>query len=160
MGILVVTTGGTIDKIYFDQKSTFQVGDPQIVDVLREANITIDYRVISLMKKDSLEITEEDRKVMLKTIQSQPEKQIVMTHGTDTMVDTAKHLMSITDKTIVLTGAMQPAKFRLTDAVFNIASAVTAVQVLPDGIYLAMNGKIFNPANTRKNVAKNRFENF
>lgn len=160
MGILVVTTGGTIDKIYFDQKSTFQVGDPQIVEVLREANITIDYRVISLMKKDSLEITEDDRKVMLKTIQSQPEKQIVMTHGTDTMVDTAKHLMSITDKTIVLTGAMQPAKFRLTDAVFNIASAVTAVQVLPDGIYLAMNGKIFNPANTRKNVAKNRFENF
>jgi len=83
---------------------------------------------------------------------------IVITHGTDTMIDTARALAGIADKTIVLTGAMQPARFRLTDAVFNIASAMMAAQTLSAGVYIAMNGQIFDPHSSRKNVELNRFE--
>jgi L-asparaginase len=91
-------------------------------------------------------------------VEKTPSQQIVITHGTDTMINTAKNLLDISGKTIVLTGAMQPARFRFTDAVFNIASAMTAAQILPAGVYIAMNGRIFDPLTTRKNVALNRFE--
>jgi L-asparaginase len=156
--IKIITTGGTIDKIYFDDKSEFQVGDPQIAEVLEQANLTLDYEVISLMRKDSLDMKDEDRKLMREKISSDPHKHFIVTHGTDTMILTAKVLCNIPAKVIVLTGAMQPAKFRMTDAVFNIACAITAVQLLPDGVYIAMNGRIFNPEKTRKNVKLNRFE--
>jgi L-asparaginase len=84
---------------------------------------------------------------------------VVVTHGTDTMIQTALALLGLPGKVIVLTGSMQPARFRQSDAVFNIAAAVTAVQLLPEGVYLAMNGRIFDPRTTRKNAALNRFEN-
>lgn len=158
MTIKIVTTGGTIDKIYFDQKSQFQVGDPQILGVLEEANVTFRYEVLSLMRKDSLEMTEADRGVIRDTIGADRHRLFVVTHGTDTMVETAKALRGLAGKTIVLTGAMQPARFRMTDAVFNIACAVTAVQLLPEGVYIAMNGRVFLPDRVRKNVAENRFE--
>jgi L-asparaginase len=156
--IKIITTGGTIDKIYFDDKSEFKVGDPQIAEVLEEANMTLDHEIIPLMRKDSLDMTDEDRELIHKKIISDSHKHFIVTHGTDTMILTAKALCNISDKIIVLTGAMQPAKFRMTDAVFNIACAITAVQLLPDGVYIAMNGRIFNPEKARKNNKLNRFE--
>lgn len=158
MTIKIVATGGTIDKIYFDQKSQFQVGEPQIAAVLEEANVTFRYEILPLMRKDSLEMTDADREFIRGTIAADDHTHFVVTHGTDTMVQTAKAFRGLSGKTIVLTGAMQPARFRMTDAVFNIASAVTAVQLLPDGVYIAMNGRIFLPDRVRKNVAENRFE--
>ena len=154
----IFTTGGTIDKVYFDAKSTFEVGDPQILEVLREANLCIDYRVTQLLRKDSLELTESDRSKIRDAVISSPATMIVITHGTDTMIETGKSLADIPGKTIVLTGAMQPARFRHTDAVFNIAGAVMAAQTLPPGVYLAINGRIFEPDNSRKNLVKNCFE--
>ena len=154
----IFTTGGTIDKVYFDAKSTFEVGDPQIEEVLREANLAIDYRVTPLLRKDSLELTDADRSMIRAAVEQTLSQRIVITHGTDTMITTAKNLADIPGKTIVLTGAMQPARFRFTDAVFNIASAMMAAQTLPAGVYIAMNGRIFDPRAARQNVALNRFE--
>jgi len=158
MQLEIITTGGTIDKVYFDAKSTFQVGEPQIVEVLREANLSIDYRVVPLLRKDSLELTDDDRQIVRQAVQDSSASRIVITHGTDTMITTANALAGIPGKTIVLTGAMQPARFRFTDAVFNIAGAMMAAQTLPEGVYIAMNGRIFDPAKARKNVEMNRFE--
>jgi L-asparaginase len=158
MQLEIFTTGGTIDKVYFDAKSKFEVGEPQILDVLREANLSIDYQVTPLMRKDSLELTDHDRELVRKAIEASTSTRIVITHGTDTMTDTARALSGISGKTIVLTGAMQPARFRFTDAVFNIASAMMAAQTLAEGVYITMNGQIFDPATTRKNVEMNRFE--
>ena len=158
MKLEILTTGGTIDKVYFDSKSTFEVGEPQIVDVLREANLAIDYRVVPLLRKDSLELTDDDRALIRQVIVDSDASQIVITHGTDTMITTAKALAGISDKTIILTGAMQPARFRFTDAVFNVASAMMAAQILPQGVYISMNGRIFDPNKTQKNVELNRFE--
>jgi len=154
----IFTTGGTIDKVYFDAKSKFEVGEPQIGEVLREANLAIDYRVTPLMRKDSLELTDEDRAVIKKAMVDSSANHIVITHGTDTMIDTAKGLSDIPGKTIILTGAMQPARFRMTDAVFNISSAMMAAQTLPEGVYIVMNGRVFDPLSARKNVELNRFE--
>jgi len=158
MTIKIITTGGTIDKIYFDQKSQFQVGEPQINDVLKEANVTFDYDILALLQKDSLDLTDEDRALIRRTIETDPHRHFVVTHGTDTMVQTAQTLLGLAGKVIVLTGAMQPARFRHTDAVFNIACAVTAVQLLKEGVYIAMNGRIFDPLKARKNLADHRFE--
>lgn len=158
MKIEIMTTGGTIDKIYFDAKSSFEIGDPQIGDVLREANLTIDYRIIPLLRKDSLDIDDTDRKLIRQAVIDSAVEKIVITHGTDTMIETAKSLQGIAGKTVVLTGAMQPARFRFTDAIFNIASAISSVQLLPDGVWIAMNGQIFDPKTSWKNVEMNRFE--
>lgn len=158
MSITIITTGGTIDKIYFDDLSAFQVGDPQIGTVLKEANVSVKFRIVPLMRKDSLEMTDEDRARIRDAVAAEPGDRFVITHGTDTMVETARALMALTDKIIVLTGAMQPARFRLTDAIFNISSAVTAVQLLSPGVYIAMNGRIFQADKVRKNRKKNRFE--
>jgi len=156
--IRIFTTGGTIDKIYFDQKSEFQVGDPQIAQLLVEANITCDYAIEPILRKDSLDLTSVDRELIVDTVRADPETRILITHGTDTMVQTAQKLETIKDKTIVLTGSMQPARLRSSDAIFNIGFAMAAVQLLDKGVYLAINGRIFNSDRTRKNVAKNRFE--
>ena len=158
MQLEIFTTGGTIDKVYFDAKSKFEVGEPQILEVLREANLSIDYQVTPLMRKDSLELTDQDRELVRKAVEASTSTRIVITHGTDTMTDTARTLSAIAGKTIVLTGAMQPARFRFTDAVFNIASAMMAAQTLAEGVYITMNGQVFDPATTRKNVEMNRFE--
>jgi len=158
MKIEIMTTGGTIDKIYFDAKSSYEIGDPQIGDVLREANLTIDYRIIPLLRKDSLDIDDADRKLIRQAVIESSVEKIVITHGTDTMIETAKSLQGVAGKTVVLTGAMQPARFRFTDAIYNIASAITSVQLLPGGVWIAMNGQIFDPELSWKNVELNRFE--
>ena len=158
MKLKIFTTGGTIDKIYFDKKSQYEVGDPQAGGVLDRANVTFDYHVESILKQDSLDMTDADRQVVRRAIELAGEERIVITHGTDTMIDTAKALGGIVQKTIVLTGSMYPARFRDSDAVFNLGCAVIAAQTLPPGIYIAMKGRIFNPQKSLKNVEVNRFE--
>lgn len=156
--LLIVTTGGTIDKVYFDDKSDYQVGDPQIGRILEELGVGFRFSVIPIIRKDSLHISDADRELIRATIAAQSVKHVLVTHGTDTMVDTARVLAQIPDKTIVLTGALNPARFRGSDAEFNIGTAVGAVQSLPPGVYIAMNGRIWDPLKVRKNVAANRFE--
>jgi len=159
MEIKIFTTGGTIDKIYFDQKSSYQVGEPAVDELLREANVTVPYRCETIMRKDSLDLSDEDRQKIYDTIAVDDHRQIIITHGTDTMIQTARKLQPLaSDRVIVLTGSMMPAKFKSSDAVFNIGCAVIAVQTLPPGVYLAMNGQIFEPDKSRKNVELNRFE--
>ena len=158
MKIKIYTTGGTIDKVYFDQKSDYQVGDPQAAGVLERANVALNYEVESIIRKDSLDFTDEDRDLIRMKVESSPFERVVITHGTDTMVDTARVLKNISGKTIVMTGSMYPAQFRDSDAVFNIGCAVAAVQILESGVYIVMNGRIFNPHQVRKNVELNRFE--
>jgi L-asparaginase len=156
--LLVVTTGGTIDKVYFDDKSDYQVGEPQIGRILKELGVAFRFNVIPILRKDSLHIDAGDRELMRAAIAAQDARHVLVTHGTDTMVDTAKVLAQIPGKTIVLTGALNPAGFRGSDAEFNIGTAVGAVQSLPPGVYIAMNGRVWDPARVRKNVAANRFE--
>jgi L-asparaginase len=158
MKIVFITTGGTIDKIYFDRKNRFEVGDPQMGEMLCEANVTLNYEIIPLLQKDSLDFGEADRRLILETVRKSPHRHFVITHGTDTIIETGRVLLEAPGNTIVLTGAMQPARFRFTDAVFNIGTAVSAVQLLDQGVYIAMNGRIFRPENAWKNVEKNRFE--
>ena len=156
--LLVVTTGGTIDKVYFDAKSDYQVGEPQIGRILEGLGVAFRFHVIPLLRKDSLFIDDSDRELLRTTIAAQPEACVLVTHGTDSMVETAKVLSSLKDKTIVLTGALNPARFEGSDAEFNIGCAVGAVQSLPPGVYIAMNGRIWDPSHVRKNVEANRFE--
>lgn len=154
----IFTTGGTIDKVYFDALSEFQVGDSGVGNILAEANVRFEYAVTPLMKKDSLELTDEDRALIHKAISDSDCPRILVTHGTDTMADTARFIMDISDKTIVLTGSMLPASHRATDAVFNIGFAVAASHILPPGTYLAMNGRVFDPETVFKDRAGKQFK--
>jgi len=156
--LLIVTTGGTIDKVYFDAKSDYQVGEPQIGRILQELGVAFRFHVIPLLRKDSLFVDDADRQLLRATIAAQAEQQVLVTHGTDSMVQTATVLADIPGKTIVLTGALNPARFEGSDAEFNIGCAVGAVQSLPPGVYIAMNGRIWDPRKVRKNVDANRFE--
>jgi L-asparaginase len=154
----IVTTGGTIDKVYFDDKSEYQIGAPTIGEILGHLGVAFAFDVIPILRKDSLHITDDDRELIRRTVAQQPHRHVLVTHGTDTMVETARVLLPIADKVIVLTGALNPARFQGSDAVFNIGCAVGALQALPDGVYVAMNGRIWDPRSVRKNRAANRFE--
>ena len=156
--LLIVTTGGTIDKIYFDDKSDYQIGEPQIGRILEELGVAFRFHVIPIIRKDSLHISDADRELIRATVAAQNARHVLITHGTDSMVETAKVLATVEGKTIVLTGALNPARFRGSDAEFNIGCAVGAVQSLAPGVYIAMNGRIWDPAKVRKNVAANRVE--
>jgi L-asparaginase len=154
----IFTTGGTIDKIYFDAKSDYEVGEPQIGDILREMGVTFPFEITSLMRKDSLDMTSADRVLMHDAVLKCRERHILITHGTDSMTDTASMLTAIAGKVIVMTGALNPARFRGSDAIFNIGGAVAAVQTLDAGVYIFMNGRVFQAGKVRKNREKNRFE--
>ena len=158
MKIKIYTVGGTIDKVYFDRKNTYEVGEPKIGEILKEANVNLEYEISSILHKDSLDMTDEDRQLIFDEIASDEHRHIVLTHGTDTMIQTAKKLKTIPDKVIVLTGAMEPARLKYSDAEFNIGCAVAAVQVLTPGVYIAMNGRIFDPDRIKKNLEQNWFE--
>jgi L-asparaginase len=160
MHIKIFTTGGTIDKIYFDATSEYQVGPPNISAVFDELKLGFAYTIESLMKKDSLDLTDEDRTTIFRALEKEPAHRILITHGTDTMVETAKKLAGVKGKTIVLTGALKPALFKTTDAVFNIGCAVIAVQTLGPGIYIVMNGCVFAHDHVRKNIQQGVFEAF
>jgi L-asparaginase len=158
MRIKIFTTGGSLDKGYSTKESSFLVQGPQIEEVLKDANVTFQYEVESLFRKDSLEITDADREVIAQRVLEEPCAHILITHGTDTMAETARRLSGVLGKTIVLTGAMQPASFKRTDAQFNIGFALASLRTLPGGVYIAMNGAIFDPDRVQKNTDLDRFE--
>jgi L-asparaginase len=158
MFIRFISTGGTIDKIYFDALSQFEVGESQVEHILREGMVAFDYDIVPLFKKDSLELTDEDRSVLRDYIEKDDADHYVVTHGTDRMVETANALQGLVGKHIVLTGSLSPARFKTTDAVFNVGMAVAAVQAVEPGVYIAMSGQIFEAGKVRKNRAENRFE--
>ncbi len=155
--IAVLTTGGTIDKVYFDAKSEFAVGDSVVEDLLREAHVDRPHRLVEVMRKDSLEITAADRAEILAAVQACPERAVVITHGTDTMAQTAEALVGATDKTIVLTGALSPARFAKSDATFNVGMAFATVQTAAPGVYIVMNGQVFAAGEVRKDTTRNAF---
>lgn len=156
--VLIVTTGGTIDKIYFDDQSDYQIGEPQIGRILHGLGVSWHFRILPLLRKDSLHITEDDRDLIYNTVSSTIEQHILITHGTDSMVQTAQKLQNIPNKTIVMTGALNPARFHNSDAEFNIGCAIGALQALPYGVFIAMNGRLWNPQHVRKNRTANQFE--
>ena len=156
--LLIITTGGTIDKIYFDDMSDYQIGDPQIGQILDMMQVGFEFEVKAIMRKDSLHFTEQDRLAIHAEITASDATHVLITHGTDSMVKTALLLADIPAKTMVLTGALHPARFRDSDAVFNIGCAIGALQALPGGAWIAMNGCIWDPREVRKNRGKNRFE--
>jgi L-asparaginase len=155
--IKIFTVGGTIDKIYFDANSRYEVGPPNISEILAGLHLNLEFDVVSLMQKDSLDMTAADRALVLERVSAAAEARIVITHGTDTMVATALELSVVAGKTIVLTGALSPALFKNSDAMFNIGCALTAVQILPVGVYIAMNGQIFDYDKVVKDIQQNRF---
>ncbi len=158
MSVCIFTTGGTFDKVYFDARSSYSIGAPMIGELLQEGGVTLPYRIESILRKDSLELSDADRQAIFDAVAAAPESRILLTHGTDTMPQTAEKLCGIGGKTIVLTGAMSPARFRQTDATFNTGFAFAAVQTLPAGVYLAMNGRIFAAGKVRKNLERGCFE--
>lgn len=158
MFIRFITTGGTIDKIYFDSLSKFEVGESAIDAILADALVDFDYDVVSLFRKDSLELTDDDRQALFDFIASDDADRYVISHGTDTMPATADVLRKLAGNRIVLTGALTPARFRTTDAVFNVGMAAAAVQLVEPGVYIAMSGQVFSAGEVRKNRDKNRFE--
>lgn len=158
MLIHIFTTGGTFDKVYYDALSDFQIGEPMAPALLQEARVQFEYQLESLTKKDSLELTDTDRALIQERVLNCSARHILITHGTDTMTTTAAVLQSIQDKVIVLTGAMQPARMRDSDAAFNLGLAVGALQTLPAGVYIAMSGRIFEANQVQKNRGAGCFE--
>ena len=158
MKIRIFTTGGTIDKVYFDAKSEYEVGEPVVGRILHEAGVTFDFDTVELLKKDSLDLDDADRRLIREAVENDPATRILITHGTDTMPETAAFLRGIPGKTIVLTGSLSPARFQNSDAVFNVGCAVGALASLPEGVYIAMNGQVFEAGRVRKNRSANRFE--
>jgi L-asparaginase len=157
MKIQIFCVGGTIDKIYFDAKSKYEVGAPAVGKMLKEIAVDLDIEVSSLMAKDSLEMTDDDRAIISQAVNNSDANKIIITHGTDTMPDTARSLGELTEKVVVLTGALAPAIFKDSDAMFNVGGALAAVQALSSGVYIVMNGELFDATNVRKDVENNRF---
>ena len=159
MTIRVFVTGGTFDKEYDELRGTLDFEDTHLPEMLRLGRCELDVAIRTLMMVDSLDMTDDDRSTIVDNCRRADEAQIVVTHGTDTMVETAQALArAITDKTIVLTGAMVPYAFGSSDGLFNLGSALSFVQVLPPGVYIAMNGKYFSWDNVRKNREVGAFE--
>lgn len=155
--ILLLTTGGTIDKVYFDALSAFQVGDPQAPLLLERGRMAYPYDVRELMRKDSLDLDDADRAAIARAVAEASTRLIVITHGSDTMTQTAAALGDTGDKTVVFVGAMAPARFAESDAPFNLGLAVAAVQVAPPGVYIAMSGTVFPADKVVKNREKGVF---
>ena len=160
MKITFITTGGTIDKSYSKKKGTynFDVMDPSINFVLENITPNFEHEVISILKKDSLNMTDKDRQLIFDTCNDVENDKIIITHGTDTMINTAKKLSEIKDKVIILVGSAHPERFKETDADFNIGMAVGAVNVLKDGVYVAMNGRVYKWNECKKTDSGNFVE--
>ena len=158
MELMVLAIGGTIDKVYFDALSDYQIGPPAATEILQRVKVNFDFNVRQMISKDSLEMTDADRQEILMAVQAHNGKHVLITHGTDTMVDTGQLLKQATGKTVVIMGAMQPAIIKLTDADFNLGVAVAAVQTLSEGVYLCMNGRIYNVDRVVKNRAEEQFQ--
>ncbi len=160
MKITFIQTGGTIDKDY--PKTTkgyaFEISEPSVKRILEKLNPSFEYEIISALKKDSLDITEEDREKVLDVCKKTDSNKIVITHGTDTMLETAKTLSEIKNKTIIITGAMRPERFSNSDAPINIGMAIGALNVLENGVFLAMHGRILRWDKCKRNMKTGQFE--
>lgn len=155
--ILILTTGGTIDKQYFDALSEYQIAESVIEKLLKTGRVMHPYRIVELMRKDSLELTAEDRELIRATIAAAPETRVIVTHGTDTMTETARALEGLAGKTIVLVGALAPARFAESDAAFNLGMAMACCQSAAEGIWITMNGSVFDALHVVKDRAAGRF---
>ncbi|MCK5282517.1 MAG: asparaginase [Nanoarchaeota archaeon] len=160
MIIKIFTAGGTIDKDYASKAGVynFEISEPAIKRILNNANPDFQFEVASLFKKDSLDMTMEDRQVIYDACRNESTNKIIITHGTDTMIETAKKLNSIKNKVIILVGSSRPAKFSDSDAPFNIGTAIGAINIINKGVYISMNGKIQSWNNVRKNSETGKFE--
>ncbi len=155
--ILLLTTGGTIDKIYFDALSDYQVGETVVARLLEVGRVQRPFRVEEVTRKDSLELTDADRADIRARVLAAPEAHIVITHGTDTMTQTAHVLADVAGKVIVLVGALAPARFGESDASFNLGMAFAAVQMGEPGVYIAMSGSVFRADRVIKDRARGMF---
>jgi L-asparaginase len=159
MKIRVLVTGGTFDKEYNELSGALFFKDTHVREMLRLGRCQLDLEVRLLMMIDSTEMTDADRALILKSCTDFSDERVVITHGTDTMAETARFLGErVKDQTIVLTGAMVPYTFGSSDGLFNLGSALAFAQSLPHGVYVAMNGRTFEWQNVRKNRATGRFE--
>ncbi|MCL5676260.1 MAG: asparaginase domain-containing protein [Patescibacteria group bacterium] len=157
--ILFIQTGGTIDKDYPKKIRSygFEIANPAVERIITRVKPTFRYRIISLLRKDSLDLTEKDRELIYKTCLKVPEEKIIITHGTDTMIKTAKQLCAIKNKSIIMTGSLLPEKFYDSEAMFNIGCAVGAINLVNKGVYIAMSGKIFLWNRCKKSPKTGRF---
>ena len=159
MSIRIIVTGGTFDKEYNERTGQLYFKDTHLAEMLRLGRSRVEVNIRTVMMIDSLEMTDADRAVIVQNCSQAPEERIVITHGTDTMTDTAAAVAAaVSDKTIVLTGAMIPYAFGSSDGLFNLGSALSFAQLLPRGVYIAMNGKCFPWDRCRKNRERGEFE--
>jgi L-asparaginase len=159
MAVRILVTGGTFDKEYDELRGTLYFKDTHVREMLKLGRCRLDVEVRTVMMVDSLDMTDADRALVLDHVRKAPEERVVITHGTDTMVETARLLGEAgLDKTVVLTGAMVPYAFGSSDGLFNLGSALSFVQVLPPGVYIAMNGRTFRWDRVRKNRQLGVFE--
>jgi L-asparaginase len=159
MTIRVFITGGTFDKDYDEIRGELHFGESHLPDLLEQGRARLDITFRTLMMVDSLDLTDQDRELIVRSCERTDEQRIVITHGTDTMVKTAEALAGRgLDKTIVLTGAMIPIAFGSSDGLFNLGSALSFAQALSEGVYIAMNGRCLDWDNARKNRDTGVFE--
>ena len=161
MPIKIIITGGTFDKEYNELTGELFFNKTHVPEMLELGRSRLELRIVELMMRDSLHLTDSDIKIICDMCQNSEENKILITHGTDKMVNTARVLgQSIKNKTIVLTGAIVPYAFGSSDGMFNLGSALAFVQTLPYGVYITMNGKYFRYDNVRKNKENGNFEEF
>jgi L-asparaginase len=155
----ILITGGTIDKQYNPLDGALIFNESAVMDMLLQSRNTVETDIQTLMLKDSLEMNDDDRQIISQACYSSNDTQIIITHGTDTMVETAREIAAnlSADKTVVLLGAMVPYQFKQSDTLFNLGCAMTAVQILPAGVYITMNGQVFDYREVQKNRAIGQF---
>lgn len=159
MAVRIYVTGGTFDKEYNELNGSLFFKDTHIHEMLKLGRSKVQIEIRTLMMMDSIEMTDDDRELIAQNCKKSEHEMIIITHGTDTMVETAAVIAkTVTDKTIILTGAMIPYKFGSSDGLFNLGAAIAFVQTLPKGVYIAMNGRYFNWDNCRKNKIVGEFE--
>lgn len=159
MKILFIQTGGTIDKDYpkLVKAYNFEICDPAVIRILEKIKPAFDYEILSLLKKDSMDLTDEDRALILKTCLETDADKILITHGTDTMTQTAEALANVRGKAIVLTGSARPERFANTDADVNVGLALGALNMVNEGVYIAMNGRVYNCKEVEKHQTTGQF---
>lgn len=159
MKITFIQTGGTIDKDYpkHVEGYGFEIGEPAVKRILQKVNPNIEFEVISLLRKDSLNLNDEDREEIFRECRRTSGQKIIITHGTDTMIETAKKLHSISGKVIILTGSLRPERFADSDAPFNVGVAIGAINILREGVYVAMNGRTYSWNNVMRNPETGQF---
>jgi L-asparaginase len=159
VNILFIQAGGSIDKDYpkLTKGYAFEITKPAVARIISNSRPGFSYEIIELLKKDSQDMTASDRKLIYETCKAAKQKKIVITHGTDTMLETAKALSGITNKTIVLTGSLVPEKFKGSDADFNVGSAVGALAAVPHGIYIAMHGRVITYSDAVRELKTGQF---